>query len=149
MLAVAIVSVLLTGMYAESYSESTSAFNKLEVYCATYIRIQHAFTAGPHQIPFTHYFVTFGINNSSPVGAGANWHVRALNQTWPDYATVGDEKSFPVARRSTSLVSFSIYVNQVNMIINPWDLEVTENYKISFFTFQRDLVPSVSLPACP
>lgn len=54
-----------------------------------------------------------------------------------------------LSRRSTSLASFSSYVNWANSIVNPWDLEVTENYKISFFTFQRDLVPGVSLPACP
>ena len=145
-LALTIAPVFSGVVYAESYSESSDAFSKLTVYCAKYVRNPHPFTGGSHLIPFTHYVVTFGVNKTSSVDAGATWDVRALNHTWPDYETVGNGKSFLIAR-STSLTTLSIYVNWANMTINKGELSVTDKYKISFFVFQRDFVPSESLPA--
>ncbi len=142
------MSVLSTAVYAVSYSESTDAFNRLSVYCSTYAKIPHVFSGDSHQTPFTHYLVTFGVNNTSSTDADANWKVSATNQSWPDYTTVGDGRSFAVPHRNTALASFAIYVNQVNMSVHPWELIVSESYKISLFDFQHSFVPSASLPPC-
>jgi len=149
LLAVAIVSVLSTAVYAVSYSESSDAFNRLSVYCSTYTKIPHVFSGDSHQTPFTHYLVTFGVNNTSSTDVDASWKVVATNQSWSDYTTVGDTRSFTVLHRSTTLASFAIYVNQVNMTVHPWELEVSESFKISLFDFQRSFVPSSSLSPCP
>lgn len=74
LLAVAIVSVLSTVVYAVSYSESADAFSQLSVYCSTYTKIPHVFSGDSHQL-FTHYEVTFGVNNTSSTDTDASWRL--------------------------------------------------------------------------
>ncbi len=145
-LAFLVVSILASVAYGVTYMESNDAFNRLSIYCATYTRIQHVSNDTEH--PFTHYAVTYGVNNPSSIDVAADLTVKANNPSRPGLSAIHDEKTFTVPHRDTALTSFAVYIDAANITLTPSDITIDQAYTISLLNFHGQLVPNNSLPNC-